>query len=100
MPKGYIIGQIVVNDPEGYKAYVTGDTPILKAHGARFLVRGGKSEAPEGDVPEGMRHVVFEFDSFEAAKAAYEDPDYQEISLIRKATAESTIILVEGHTDV
>lgn len=100
MPKGYIIGHISVTDPEGYKAYITGDTPILKAHGARFLVRGGKSEHPEGDVPEGQRHIVFEFDSFEAAKAAYYDPAYQEISLIRKATSEGTIILVEGFEDV
>jgi len=99
MPKGYIIGHIKVNDPEGYKAYVTGDTPILHALGGRFIVRGGQSEHPEGDVPDGQRHVVIEFDSYEQAKKAYYDPDYQEISLIRKATAESTIILVEGHDE-
>ncbi len=98
MPKGYIIGHITVNDPEAYKEYVTQDTPILRAHGARFLVRGGQSETPEGD--GGGRHIVFEFDSYEAAKAAYYDPEYQRISEIRKRTATSTIILVEGHDDV
>ncbi|MFQ6550181.1 DUF1330 domain-containing protein [Aestuariibius sp. 2305UL40-4] len=94
MPKGYIIGHITVTDPERYPDYVAKDTPILEAHGARFIVRGGKSELREGTA--GERHVVIEFDSFEAAKAAYEDPDYQAVADIRRASADSTIILVEG----
>jgi len=94
MPKGYIIGHITVHDPENYKEYVTRDTPVLEALGARFIVRGGQSEVPEGAT--GERHVVIEFDSFEQAKKAYYDAEYQEISAIRKRTAESTIILVEG----
>lgn len=94
MPKGYIIGHITVTDPERYPDYVAKDTPILESHGATFIVRGGKSELREGDA--GERHVVIEFDSFEAAKAAYEDPDYQAVADIRRASAESTIILVEG----
>ena len=94
MPKGYIIGHITVTDPEGYPEYVAKDTPILEAHGARFVVRGGKSETPEGE--EMGRHVVIEFDSYEAAVAAYHDPAYQEVAEIRRRCAESTIILVEG----
>ncbi|WP_172292758.1 DUF1330 domain-containing protein [Pseudoruegeria sp. HB172150] len=97
MPKGYIIGHITVTDPEAYKEYIARDTPVLKALGARFLVRGGQSEVPEGET--GQRHIVFEFDSYEQAKKAYYDPEYQEISEIRKRSAESTIILVEGHDD-
>ncbi|TRD19816.1 DUF1330 domain-containing protein [Palleronia caenipelagi] len=94
MPKGYIIGHIRVTDPEGYPEYVQKDTPILQAHGARFIVRGGQSETPEGE--EMGRHVVIEFDSYEAAKAAYNDPEYQAVAEIRRRCAESTIILVEG----
>lgn len=94
MPKGYIIGHIKVTDPEGYPEYVARDTPILERLGARFVVRGGTSETPEGE--EMGRHVVIEFDSFAAAKAAYHDPDYQEVAEIRRRCADSTIILVEG----
>ena len=83
-----------MTDPEGYPEYVRRDTPILESRGASFIVRGGRSETPEGK-PMG-RHVVIEFDSFEAAKAAYEDPDYQEVAEIRRRCADSTIILVEG----
>ena len=94
MPKGYIIGHIEVTDPEGYPEYVRRDTPILQSHGASFIVRGGRSETPEG-TPMG-RHVVIEFPSYEAAKAAYDDPEYQEVAEIRRRCATSTIILVEG----
>ncbi len=94
MPKGYLIGHITVNDAEAYREYVERDTPILERHGGRFIVRGGHSETPEGETLQ--RHVVIEFPSFEAAKAAYNDPAYQEVAQIRRRTADSVIILVEG----
>ncbi|WP_292287887.1 DUF1330 domain-containing protein [Marivita sp.] len=94
MPKGYIIGHITVSDPEAYKEYIERDTPILESFGGRFIVRGGRSETMEGDSED--RHVVIEFDDFDAAKRAYHDPGYQEVAEIRRCTATSTIILVEG----
>ncbi len=94
MPKGYIIGHITVNDPEAYKEYVEKDTPILKALGGSFIIRGGTSEVAEGESLN--RHVVIEFPSYEAAKAAYNDPEYQKVAEIRRRTADSVIILVEG----
>ena len=94
MPKGYIIGHITVTDPEGYPEYVRRDTPILESHGAKFVVRGGQSTTPEGTAQD--RHVVIEFPSYEAALAAYNDPEYQEVAEIRRRCADSTIIIVEG----
>lgn len=97
MPKGYIIGHITVNDPEAYKEYVEKDTPILLGLGARPIVRGGQAEVVEGEAED--RHVVFEFDSYEKALAAYHDPDYQEVAKIRHASATSTIMVVEGNDE-
>ena len=94
MPKGYIIGHITENDPEAYKEYVEKDTPILLGLGGRFVVRGGQSSLMEGQTQD--RHVVVEFPTYEAALAAYNDPDYQEVAKIRHRTADSTIIVVEG----
>lgn len=94
MSKGYIIGHITVTDPEGYKEYVAKDTPILEGFGANFIVRGGQSVTPEGETQD--RHVVIEFPSYEAAMAAYNDPDYQAVAEIRRRCADSTIIIVEG----
>lgn len=94
MPKGYIIGHITVNNPEAYQEYVTRDTPILEGYGGRFIVRGGRSEAPEEPMKD--RHVVIEFESFEAARRAYFSEEYQEVLQIRLKNASSDIILVEG----
>ncbi len=41
-------------------------------------------------------HVIFEFDDFEKAKALYNDPEYQKVAQIRRDTAKSMIVLVEG----
>ncbi|MGP6087292.1 DUF1330 domain-containing protein [Antarctobacter jejuensis] len=97
MPKGYIIGHITVKDPVAYKEYVEKDTPILLASGGRFLVRGGTSEVVEGQAEE--RHVLFEYESYEAALASYHDPAYQEVAEIRRASADSTIMVVEGNDE-
>ena len=94
MPKGYIIGHIRVTDPEAYPEYVRRDTPVLEKHGAKFVVRGGQGEVKEGSA--GDRHVVIEFPSYEAARAAYDDPEYQEVAEIRRRSADSVIIVVEG----
>ena len=94
MPKGYIMGHITVKDPDAYKEYVERDTPILASHGGRFIVRGGKSQVVEGESLS--RHIMIEFPTYEAAEKAYNDPAYQEVADIRRRTAESVIILVEG----
>ncbi|MEI4261489.1 DUF1330 domain-containing protein [Roseovarius sp. D0-M9] len=94
MPKGYLIGHITVKDPGAYAEYVARDTPIFERHGGRFVVRGGACETLEGSTLE--RHVVIEFPSYVAATAAYNDPEYQAVADIRRRTADSVIILVEG----
>ncbi|MGI9394137.1 MAG: DUF1330 domain-containing protein [Boseongicola sp.] len=94
MAKGYIIAHVTVRDPEAYKEYVEKDTPILLALGGKFIVRGGQAEVPEGETLD--RHVVIEFPSYEAAKGAYNGPEYQRVADIRRRTADSIIIVVEG----
>lgn len=94
MPKGYIIAHITVTNPEPYKEYVEKDTPILKALGGEFIVRGGTAEVVEGEMED--RHVVIEFPSYEQALKAYHDPDYQAVAEIRKSNAISSMVVVEG----
>ena len=94
MAKGYWIANITVTDQTKYAEYVERDTPIIEGHGGKFIVRGGVPEITEGKAHN--RQVVVEFESFEAAKRAYESDQYQKVSQIRYASAESTFILVEG----
>ena len=94
MPKGFIIGHITVNDPIAYQEYIDRDTPILEGLGGKFVVRGGRANVVEGETL--MRHVVIEFPSYEAALDAYNNPKYQEVADIRRKTADSIILVVEG----
>ncbi|ETW12370.1 hypothetical protein ATO8_12496 [Roseivivax marinus] len=94
MPKGYIIAHISVRDPEAYREYVERDTPILEGLGGRFVVRGGRAEVMEGETHD--RHVIIEFPTYDAALAAYNDTAYQEVAAIRRASADSVILVAEG----
>lgn len=94
MPKGYIIGHADVHDPQGYKAYAARNDEILKHYGGIFLMRGGAGEVREGATHP--RHVIIEFPSYEAARAFYDSPEYQENLKIRQANADSVIVVAEG----
>jgi uncharacterized protein (DUF1330 family) len=94
MPKGYWIAHVTVTNPEDYAEYVRLDTPVVEEYGGRFIVRGGRSEAPEGPMKE--RHVVVEFPDYETALACYRSEAYQKAAAIRRANSESDIVIVEG----
>lgn len=94
MPKAYIIANITVRDPEGYKEYIRLDTPVIESFGGRFIIRGGRSEVLEGSAFE--RTAVIEFPDYASARAMYDSLEYQRAADIRRATAEAVLILVEG----
>jgi uncharacterized protein (DUF1330 family) len=94
--KGYWIGHVDVTHPERYKDYIAANRAPLERHGARFLVRNGACEVPEGGLA-GRRHVVIEFDSYAVAKACYESPEYQVALQIRKVASTGDLVIVEGY---
>ena len=93
---GYVIVNISVSDPEGFKAYQTAVSPNIKAFGGDYLVRGGEVEAIEGD-HDGRRLVVLKFPSVEAAKSWWNSPEYREIVKLREGNATMDAVVVEGH---
>ena len=97
MAKGYWIGHVDIHDMEEYKNYVAANGAVFAKYGARFLVRGGQFENPEGSVRS--RHVVLEFDSYELAKECYYSQDYQDVMAIRAADGVSNadFVIVEGY---
>jgi uncharacterized protein (DUF1330 family) len=94
-PKGYVVAEITVTDPEAYKQYAAAVPPIAAKFSGKYLVRGGQTVAVEGDPPSG-RIVVIEFDSLAAARSFEESPDYQAIAPLRRKAAHSRVFLVEG----
>jgi uncharacterized protein (DUF1330 family) len=94
-PKGYVIAEITVTDPEAYKQYAAGAAPIVAKLGGKYLVRGGQTVGVEGEAPKG-RIVVIEFDSLADARAFEDSADYQAIAPLRRKAAQSRVLLVEG----
>ena len=95
MPKGYVIAQINVTDPQTYQSYVAKVLPTVEAFGGRFIVRGGKAQSYEG-TPTGNRHVVIEFPSYQAADKWYHSDAYAEAKALRQSASNSVQTIVEG----
>ena len=95
MAKGYWIGRVDVNNDEGYKPYAAANPAIFKKFGGRFVVRGGKFEAPEGSARK--RNVVIEFPSYQAALDCYNSPEYQANIKVRQPHSNADIIIIEGY---
>ena len=93
--KGYWITHLDVTDPEAYKAYPPALLSHLAKFGARFLVRGGTREVPEGKVRG--RTAVVEFPTFDVALSCFRSPDYVPVKKLRQGNAEVDLVIVEGH---
>jgi uncharacterized protein (DUF1330 family) len=94
-PKGYVIAEITVTDPEAYKQYAAAVPAIAAKFSGKYLVRAGQTVAVEGEPPSG-RIVVIEFDSLAAARSFEDSPEYQAIAPLRQKAARSRVFLVEG----
>ena len=95
MPKGYWIANNLVRDPEGYEAYKRLNAVAFAKYGARFLVRAGAQEVPEGQM--NPRSVVIEFPSYQAALDCYNSPEYQLALAARVDISETNLAIVEGY---
>jgi uncharacterized protein (DUF1330 family) len=95
MAKGYWIAGVDVTDPEGYKEYVAANAAAFQKYGGRFIVRGGRFEAPEGTARS--RNVVLEFKDYDTALACYHSPEYAAAKALRDGRAEANLIIIEGY---
>jgi len=98
MAKGYWIARVDVTDPDGYQGYVKANAAAFSKYGARFIVRGGQYEAPEG-TPR-SRNVVLEFADYATAVECYHSPEYQAAKGHRDGAAVSDLIIIEGYDGV
>ena len=96
MTKGYWIVRVDIHDPENYQRYIAANAAPIREHGGRFLVRGGRSEAPEGRPKQ--RNVVIEFPSYQAAVDCYHSEAYQRAIAFRpSAVADVDFLIIEGY---
>jgi uncharacterized protein (DUF1330 family) len=95
MPKAYWIGRVDVSNPEAYKAYMVANAIPFKKYGAKFLVRGGQFENPEGS--SRSRNVVLEFKDYATALACYNSPEYRHAITLRTPHSVADILIIEGY---
>ena len=93
MSKGYWIVSVDISNPESYKHYIAENRNAFRKYGARFLIRGGKSEVVEGTGR--TRIVVIEFRDY--ATARYHSPKYAKAIGLRKGSAVADIIIADGY---
>ena len=95
MPNGYWIVRVDIADPERYKDYLAANAKPFAKYGARFLVRGGKYENPEGSAR--ARNAVIEFPSYHAAVECWHSAEYQEAMKLRLPVSTADLVIVEGY---
>ena len=91
----YMILDIEVTDPVGFEQYKQIAPPALAMYGGRYLARGGRTDTLEGDwVPH--RLVILEFPDVARAKQWLESPEYRAARDLRRQSATTKIIVIEG----
>ena len=91
----YVLAEIEVTNPEGYKEYAKAVPATIEQYGGRFLVRGGKVHVLEGEWPE-RRRVIIEFPSVEAAKRWWDSTEYEKPKAMRRANSKGRLLMLEG----
>jgi uncharacterized protein (DUF1330 family) len=95
MAKGYWIVRVDISDQEKYKAYIAANAGPFNKYGARFLVRAGRFENPEG--ASRGRNAVIEFPSYEAAVDCWNSPEYQQALKLRQPVSTADLVIIEGY---
>ena len=95
MAKGYWIGRVDITDMERYQEYVAANAEPFRNYGARFLVRAGRFETPEGT--SRSRNVVIEFPSYQAAIDCWRSPGYQAALRLRAPVSTIDLVIIEGY---
>jgi uncharacterized protein (DUF1330 family) len=91
----YVIVDIEVTDPEGYKEYAKMAPAAVTLYGGKYIARGGHNETLEGDW-QAKRLVILEFPSVEQAKNWLNSPEYAPARKLRHQYARSNMVVVEG----
>ena len=93
----YMVVNLKIKDPDSYRNYEKGFFPMLKKHSGRFVTFDDSVEHLEGHTPIKGRIIIFAFPSEDKAKEWFNDPEYQELSKIRRSsTSITSLTMVKG----
>jgi len=91
----YILAEIEITNPEGYKEYTKLVPASIEEFGGKFLHRGGPVKALEGECAE-RRRVIIEFPTAKHAQDWWDSPGYARAKAMRQANSKGRLMLFEG----
>jgi len=91
----FVILDIEVTDPQGYKEYTTLAPDTVKLYGGKYIARGGANETLEGEW-HAKRLVILEFPSIAQAKNWLNSSEYAPARALRHQYAHTNMVVVEG----
>ena len=95
MPKGYWLSVYEkIDNMEILRKYAVKATVAISKYSGKFLVRGGKNIALEGN--QSPRTVIVEFPNFSDAEKCYNSDEYKEALNILRGAAKRNLQIIEG----
>ena len=91
----YVIVEIDIFDPVGFAEYRKAVVPLVQKYGGKYIAADDQVETLESDWSP-KRIVMIEFPTKERAKEWLSCEEYREPCKIRKRTAKTKMILVDG----
>ncbi len=91
----YIVAQLDILDPEGYKKYEAGFMAVFEQYEGKLLAVDEDHRLLEGSWPY-TRTVIIEFPSEEASLNWYQSDAYQALAQHRFAASNANISIIKG----
>ena len=94
MPKGDLVANIRVSDPDRFQDFVGMAGPAIEQYGGKVLVRGPVADRLEGDVSGIV--MMIEFKSKESANTFCHSEAYQAAKAVREECSDTDLMIAEG----
>jgi uncharacterized protein (DUF1330 family) len=91
----YVISEVTILDEETAGIYRELAAASIRKHRGRYLSRGLRPEAVEGDWSEDARLIIVEFPDMDAARRWYASPEYAEALALRSTALERRLLFVD-----
>jgi len=91
----YVLTEVTIHDRIAYQEYEAEFMPIVERYGGELIAVTDDPTVLEGGWSE-MRVVLMRFETRRHALDWYNSPEYQQLAVIRRATATGTDLLING----
>jgi len=92
----YILVCGKIYDFEKFKPYAEAAAKLVAQNGGVYLVRGGETQALEGEWDADNKLVISKWPDRQTALRFWNSPEYREVSALREGCGEFTVTLVDG----